>query len=164
MTSHSSQQTHLPAATALPYRPSVVGVFINHSGNVLVLERVDTPGAWQFPQGGIEEKETPLTALRREMTEELGCENIRVMSSSSQQISYDFPPDLGVPICQHYRGQTAWWFLCGMSCSGPHLHRATDAEFCAHRWIKPQEAPEAVVFWKRKAYRQGLVALKLISA
>ena len=154
---------NLPLASSLPFRSSVLAVFQRASGEVLVLERNDTPGAWQFPQGGIEKQETPLKALHREMEEELGCTDIEVLFSPPKIISYTFPADLGVPICQHYCGQSSRWFLCRFhQDQGPKLHQATDAEFRDHRWVPPQDVVPGVVAWKKQAYIQGLKALKLI--
>lgn len=148
----------------LDYRASVLGVFINDLRQVLVLERIDTPGAWQFPQGGIEGRETPLEALHREMYEELGCAGIEVLAVSKNTITYDFPPDLNVPICRHYKGQKAWWYLCRFSDgSSPHLDQAVDQEFTPYRWISPGDSPSLVVLWKRDAYVQGLRALGLLA-
>ena len=55
------------------YRRAVVGVFVNVSNQVLVLERTDFPGQWQLPQGGVDEGESHIDAVKREMFEEAGC-------------------------------------------------------------------------------------------
>ena len=51
----------------LPYRPGVGMVLFNKSGLVFTGRRLDTDAdAWQFPQGGIDEGETPEEAALRE--------------------------------------------------------------------------------------------------
>src|ERR1700722_17440882 len=53
------------------YRPNVAAIVRNAAGLILVCERIDIAGAWQFPQGGIDSGESPRQALEREMVEEL---------------------------------------------------------------------------------------------
>ena len=62
------------------YRSAVIGVFVDTSNNVLVLERADFPGSWQLPQGGVEEGESQLAAIKREMFEELGTSDFEIIS------------------------------------------------------------------------------------
>ena len=54
----------------LPYRPCVGLVVINAAGEVFAGQRIDNPGdAWQMPQGGVDEGETPVQAALRELGE-----------------------------------------------------------------------------------------------
>src|SRR6187399_2625970 len=57
------------------YRPNVACILRNAAGEILVCERSDWPGCWQFPQGGVKGQETLLEALHREVTEELGLQS-----------------------------------------------------------------------------------------
>ncbi len=52
------------------YRPNVGIILINDTGQVLWARRIGQD-AWQFPQGGIRQSETPVEALYRELKEEL---------------------------------------------------------------------------------------------
>ena len=54
------------------YRLNVAGILRNSKGKVLVGERLGKDGAWQFPQGGVDDGETALEALYRELEEEVG--------------------------------------------------------------------------------------------
>lgn len=58
-------------STSHRYRPNVACI-IRKNMHILVCERSDTPGCWQFPQGGIDAGETPEQALTRELKEETG--------------------------------------------------------------------------------------------
>ena len=51
----------------LEYRPCVGIMLLNVRGEVFVAQRIDSSGgAWQMPQGGIDDGETPAAAARRE--------------------------------------------------------------------------------------------------
>lgn len=52
------------------YRACVGIVLINADKHVFVGERLDNPGAWQMPQGGIDDGEEIEAAFFREMEEE----------------------------------------------------------------------------------------------
>ena len=54
------------------YRPNVAALIINKDGCLLVCERLLNPGAWQFPQGGVNEGESLEAAILREVEEEIG--------------------------------------------------------------------------------------------
>ena len=54
------------------YRPNVAALMIDVHGNLLICERHTIPGAWQFPQGGVDFGEDIEQALYREIREEIG--------------------------------------------------------------------------------------------
>ena len=60
------------------YRPNVAAVILSSSYpfkcEILVAKRVDMDDIWQFPQGGIDEGESPKQALKRELKEEIGTD------------------------------------------------------------------------------------------
>lgn len=144
---------------AKPYRPCVVGVFINEQKQVLVAMRSDTK-AWQFPQGGVEAEEDFNEALYREMKEEIGSNQFEILTETSEFLYYDFPKNLKVPVAEHFRGQKQRWFLCRfLQGQGPNLKESTCDEFIATSWMSPQSAVENIVDWKKDVYRQGLSLL-----
>ncbi len=53
------------------YRPTIVALVRDGTGRVLLVQSRFDPDEWMFVQGGIEEGEDPLTALAREIREEL---------------------------------------------------------------------------------------------
>jgi 8-oxo-dGTP pyrophosphatase MutT (NUDIX family) len=54
------------------FRANVGVILFKEGGLVAVFERRNQPGAYQFPQGGIDKGEQPIEAVRRELQEELG--------------------------------------------------------------------------------------------
>ena len=141
--------------TERPFRQSVVGVFVNDRGKILLGERSDAHGAWQLPQGGIDDGESPEDALRREMREELGVSRFQIVREGSRKCRYDFPPGLEAPVARKYRGQEQTWFLLRFDDgTGPSLESA-DGEFRDFRWEEPAKALAAIIEWKRQCYEDG---------
>lgn len=50
---------------------SAAALIFNDEGNILIVKPTYKPG-WELPGGGIDEEESPLDALKRELREELG--------------------------------------------------------------------------------------------
>ena len=79
----------------LGYRRCVGAFLLNDRGRVLVGQRRDMAAeAWQMPQGGIDPPETPVEAGLREMLEEIGTDNARLLRESAVWRSYDLPPEI----------------------------------------------------------------------
>ncbi|KAG5531502.1 hypothetical protein RHGRI_026199 [Rhododendron griersonianum] len=62
------------------YRPNVGVCLINSDNQVFVASRLNVPGAWQMPQGGIEEGEEPTAAAIRELQEETGIVSVEIIA------------------------------------------------------------------------------------
>lgn len=141
-------------APAAGYRPCVGVFLLNPAGLVFVGERLDTPGAWQMPQGGIDPAEEPEAAARREMREEIGTDRVVLLAESRVWRSYDLPPDLARRMWGgRYRGQTQKWLAFRFAgedgdirLDGPH------PEFRAWRWVAPDRLAELIVPFKRDVY------------
>lgn len=146
----------------LEYRPSVLAVITDGCGLFLVGERRGIRGAWQFPQGGVDRGEKPLAALYRELGEEIGCNDIRVLKESATEITYDFPPGLNSKLAQKYRGQTQRWYLCQFNDGAAPDPGKSDAEFMQFKWLPLDKILASVIEWKLDAYKKGLSSLGLI--
>ena len=121
------------------YRPNVAAILERSDGKIFVGERLDVPGAWQFPQGGIDEGETDEEALVREIEEEIGLkpDDYEVVESRGGY-RYKFPD--GVVKWRIYRGQQQIYFRCALK--GDESSIRLDAhhqEFGDYRWILPEE-------------------------
>ena len=138
----------------MTYRPAVAAILQDRSGRILICERSDTPGAWQFPQGGIESGETPAAALAREVLEEISLSRASYSIASVRgPYRYRFPAGLTK---KGFRGQAHHYFLLRLR--GPKRlinTAAANGEFRQARWIRPDEFDLA---WlppmKRRVYRR----------
>ena len=85
----------------LPYRLNVGLMIINHDKKVFCGQRLDNNNqAWQMPQGGIDEGETPIYAAYRELYEETGIKKEKVEIKNQHVINYDLPQELIPRLCR----------------------------------------------------------------
>ena len=145
---------------SLPYRPCVGVMLANPQGLVFVGERIDTPGAWQMPQGGIDRGEAPREAALRELEEETGVPAglVAVEAETPGWVRYDLPDHLlGKTWKGRYRGQEQKWFLLRFRGVDSDIRIATaHPEFARWRWSPPGELLGAIVPFKRAVYSQVL--------
>jgi putative (di)nucleoside polyphosphate hydrolase len=146
----------------LPYRPCVGVMLINREGAVFVGRRIDqTMEGWQMPQGGIDAGETPEQAALRELKEEIGTNNARILRAMDEWLAYDLPPHLlGVALHGKYRGQRQKWFALRFTGRDADIDlTAHEPEFSAFQWVSPEALPDLIVPFKRATYARVLAAL-----
>jgi len=138
----------------LPYRPCVGVMLINADGMVFVARRKDTPDAWQMPQGGIDEGETPRQAALRELEEEIGTAKAEILAESAGWHRYDLPPHLlGRVWGGRFRGQEQKWVLCRFTGQDTDIDLDTDhPEFDAWKWVPVADLTRLIVPFKRAIY------------
>ncbi len=150
-----------PAEIAdLPYRPGVGVMLLDRAGRVFVAQRIDMPSdAWQMPQGGIDDGESPRQAALRELAEEIGTAKAEIIAEARGWIRYDFPAELVPKLWGgRFRGQEQKWFALRFLGTDADIDIATEEpEFRAWRWADPAELPDLIVPFKRRLY-QDLVA------
>ncbi len=140
------------------YRRGVGVMLLNREGRAFVAERIDTPGAWQMPQGGIDAGEAPIAAARRELAEETGIDRVTILAESAGWLSYDLPADLRGRVWQgRYVGQAQKWFAMRFEGADADIRiDGAHAEFSAWRWIAPERLPALIVDFKRPLYKAVL--------
>lgn len=147
----------------LPYRPCVGLCLFNHDGLVFVGERIDSRGAWQMPQGGIDDGEDIITAAYRELKEEIGTDKADIIKIAEQKICYDVPPELST---KHwggkYRGQEQAWVALRFTGndSDIRLDAHLPQEFDKWQWVPLSETVNLIVPFKRETYAKVIELFK----
>jgi putative (di)nucleoside polyphosphate hydrolase len=150
----------------LPYRHCVGVVLFNDQGRVFVGERIDTPNAWQMPQGGIEKGEDLHLAALRELKEEIGTDKAELLCIYEKTICYDLPDHL-IDTFWHgkYRGQEQHWIA--MRFTGQDSDIALDAddhpEFSQWQWVALKDTLDLIVPFKKDVYTEVINAFEDIT-
>ncbi len=140
---------------SLPYRPCVGMLMLNSENLVFTGQRIDSRAeAWQMPQGGIDPGETPEHAALRELREEVGTDNVRIIACTKKPVCYDLPPELlGKAWGGRYRGQCVHWYAMRFLGTDAEININTpNPEFSAWRWSTLQDLPHHIVSFKRSLY------------
>lgn len=139
------------------YRPNVAVILERADGKIFVGERLGRPGAWQFPQGGVDAGESPLKALYREVKEEIGVgRKFYEVLESRGGYRYRFPD--GHSRWKKYCGQEQTYYRCRFLGSDADIDVDGDCpEFSDFRWIKPKKFDlDWLPKFKRAVYREVL--------
>jgi putative (di)nucleoside polyphosphate hydrolase len=142
------------------YRYGVGIILVNQNRQVFFAKRIGMP-AWQFPQGGMKENETPEETMFRELKEEIGLnpEDVEVLSCTRRWLRYRLP----VRLVRHYAtplciGQKQKWFLLKLTNNQAKIDLAAneDPEFDAWGWVSYWYPLRQVVAFKRRIYIMAL--------
>jgi putative (di)nucleoside polyphosphate hydrolase len=136
----------------------------NDLGQILWARRVGGQDAWQFPQGGIDEGETPENALYRELEEEIGLQrgSVEILASTRGWLRYRLPKRFirrgQNPVCI---GQKQKWFLLRLIAkeSSVRLDLNSKPEFDHWRWVSYWYPLDQVVSFKKEVYRRAMKEL-----
>ena len=149
----------------LPLRIGVGIIVLNKNNQVFVGKRKDNPGdKWQMPQGGVDENESFITAMKRELFEETGIKNIEIIKQKEKMYQYNLPENLvGIIWKGKYSGQKQKWFITKFkgNDSEINLGNATP-EFIEWKWINPNMLPNVIVNFKKDLYLELLKEINLI--
>ncbi|MFI3241374.1 MAG: RNA pyrophosphohydrolase [Alphaproteobacteria bacterium] len=141
------------------YRKNVAIVIFNKEKKVLMCERIDFENQWQFPQGGIDEGETPQTAAIRELFEETSIKSAKLIYTTSDCISYDFPLDVQQKF--QSKGQEQYWSLFYFTGNDDEINLKTkQPEFKSYKWIDIKKAPLQIIDFKKEAYQKAVNLLE----
>jgi len=137
------------------YRPNVAALIINRKGKLLICERINSTGAWQFPQGGVDDGEKHREALTREIQEEIGLPKASYKVLEKREGYTYLYPDQVKKQKLYFDGQIQTYYLCRLKKDAPSIDLdQKKPEFSDYKWIKPQDfklkwLPE----FKRQVYR-----------
>jgi len=138
----------------------------NDRGQLLWARRIGGQDAWQFPQGGINEGESPEQALYRELKEEVGLDanSVDVLGCTRGWLRYRLPKRFlrkgQSPLCI---GQKQKWYLLRMLADDQtvRLNLNDKPEFDHWQWVSYWFPLNEVVPFKREVYRKAMKELML---
>jgi len=140
-----------------PFRPCVGIALLNGRGQVFVGARNDIASDhWQMPQGGIEQDEEAQEAAFREMEEEIGTRNAKIVGELPNWVYYRFPPELSRTAWEgRFQGQKQRWFAFQFLGLDSEIDIETDRpEFKAWKWAELEALPKETITFKRAAYKE----------
>ncbi len=149
----------------LPMRNGVGIIVLNKKDQVFVGKRKDNPGdKWQMPQGGVNEGEDYITAMKRELNEETSISSIKIIKELEKIYQYELPENLiGIIWRGKYRGQKQKWFITRFVGEENEINLNTKhAEFIDWKWIEPKLLPEVIVNFKKDLYLNLLKEINLV--
>ncbi|HVX00511.1 MAG TPA: RNA pyrophosphohydrolase [Candidatus Babeliaceae bacterium] len=142
------------------FRHGVGIILVNAKRQVFLAKRIGKE-AWQFPQGGIKESETPEEAMFRELKEEIGLQSddVKILATTRRWLRYRLPKKLvrhySIPLCI---GQKQKWFLLQLKSNESQINlTATDTpEFDSWAWVSYWYPLTQVVAFKRRVYNLAM--------
>ena len=147
----------------LPMRPGVGVIILNNENKIFVGKRKDNPiDKWQMPQGGVDEGENYITAMKRELFEETSIERIKILKEIEGFFEYELPNNLiGIIWKGKYRGQRQKWFIVKFLGDEKEINlRTKNQEFIEWKWVIPDELPNLIVDFKKEMYISLLKIIK----
>ncbi|KAI4385893.1 hypothetical protein MLD38_003881 [Melastoma candidum] len=151
------------------YRPHFGICLVNHDNQVFVASRLNVPGAWQMPQGAIEDGEQPREAAILKLREETGVVSAEIIDEVPNWLTYDFPPSVKAKVNRlwggEWHGQAQKWFLMRMTRGDEEeINLASsgggDAGFAEWKWAAPDEVVEQAVEYKRPTYEEVMTKFR----
>jgi putative (di)nucleoside polyphosphate hydrolase len=135
-------------------------------GNRLAGEGLPAGNHWQMPQGGIDKGELPEHAAFRELHEETGTRNAKIIAEAREWFRYDLPPELiGKGLKGKFRGQEQKWFAMRFTGQDGDIDIMAheEQEFSEWRWADIDELVDLIVPFKRPVYEQVVAEFRALT-
>ncbi len=145
-------------------------IFLKHNSQDVFFtgERIDCPGSWQIPQGGVDEGESYLDAAIRELYEETGVKSIKFIKSADNFYKYDFPKEIRLSLKKKsgrdFQGQEIKFFLFEFVGEEAEINLLYNfqQEFKHWQWMTAQNLINSVIDFKKDAFIKGAVEIGII--
>jgi putative (di)nucleoside polyphosphate hydrolase len=141
------------------FRPNVGIILVNELDQLFWAKRI-RQHAWQFPQGGVDNKEEIIEAMYRELWEEIGLQekDVKILGQTKHWLRYKLPKKLlraDRPACV---GQKQKWFLLRLVGDEEDIdfNKTGKPEFDDWQWVSYWYPIKPVVSFKKEVYRKAL--------
>ena len=146
------------------YRLNVGLIIANYQGKLLLCKRKGM-NSWQFPQGGIDYAENPLSAAKRELFEEVGIKpsSTKLVASLDEWLKYDVPKKSRRKrfLNKKFKGQKQKWFLFRLIKDDQiSFENDPDNEFDDYKWVSYWYPLRVIISFKENVYFEVLNKLK----
>ena len=141
----------------LPLRIGVGIILLNKKNEVFVGRRIDnSKNFWQMPQGGVGKNESYFSAAKRELEEETGIKQVKLIREIKEWFIYDLPKNLLGKIWKgKYRGQKQKWFIMKFLGKNEDINIKTkNPEFLDWKWVEFSVLSNIVVDFKVDIYKR----------
>jgi len=139
------------------YRPNVAMVIVSNNypqkKEIFIAQRNDLEGVWQFPQGGIDKGETPEEAMFRELEEEIGTGEVKIITQYPDWLSYDFPDKIAKHM-KPYIGQRQKYFLVKLSKNAKINIDTKHPEFNKYKFVGIDDVLDLTASFKKPVYEK----------
>jgi N-acetylglucosaminyldiphosphoundecaprenol N-acetyl-beta-D-mannosaminyltransferase len=150
------------------FRSNGVAVVINQQGKILICKRFPGPekaypekdfeNYWQFPQGGIDKGEDPITGAQRELFEETGIKNAEVIGQAKYINEYLWNNAARPLMISKYAHKGQSQFTVFFKFTGDDSEIKLDGkEFVDYQWANPKEALE-ILAPERRPHAEAVLA------
>ncbi len=147
------------------FRRCAGAVVFNRDKKVLLGSRIDVNNDdWQFPQGGIEDGETPEMAAKRELFEETSVTSVTLVAVDKEPQRYEFTEEIKQKFRQRgifNDGQDIYFSLFFFEGNDREINLNTAyPEFKDYMWGELDFAVENVIEFKKAVYAQAAKAFE----
>lgn len=133
-------------------------LILNQSDKLIwIANRFGMKNSWQMPQGGIDIFESEETALFREMFEEVGTNNAKILHKLDHVLTYEFKKEVYIED-KKTSGQAILWFF--LEFNGSDEDFIIGKEFSKWKWAEREEVLNSIVDFKKPMYEEVLDELE----
>jgi putative (di)nucleoside polyphosphate hydrolase len=145
------------------YRPNVAMIIVSNNypekKEIFIAQRNDLRDVWQFPQGGIDEGEEVKDALFRELEEEIGTKDVKIVAEYPEWLSYDFPDRISKKM-KPWIGQKQRYFLVKLKKKAKIDINTEHPEFSDYKFVGIEDVLDLSASFKKHVYKKVIKYFK----